>query len=76
MELYERRGRNLFDATAGPALPTTPIQAIPIATPDISTLTIVIVPGTAPVFYPPANPINLAVPITNPAATPITVPGL
>ncbi|KAI4304240.1 hypothetical protein MLD38_039782 [Melastoma candidum] len=66
------RGRKLLDATATSTLPMTPVQAMPITTPDTSTPTIVTVPGTTPVTVTPNIPSTT--PSTFPSTTPVVYP--
>lgn len=86
-ELLSHLKQSLHDLVASPTttFPVTPVSPTPVITPDAPP-TIITVPSTtpvtatpenpaAPIIVPPTNPVNPPVPITNPAGTPIAVPG-
>ncbi|KAI3439347.1 X8 domain-containing protein, partial [Psidium guajava] len=81
-----KHSRHDLDTSPTTTFPVTPVSATPVTAPDTSAPTIITVPSTipvtetpenpaAPIIFPPTNPVNPPVPITNPAATPIAVPG-
>ncbi|XP_030529605.1 mucin-17-like [Rhodamnia argentea] len=86
-ELLSHLKHSLRDLVTSPTttFPVTPVSATPVTTPDTSAPTIITVPSTTPVtetpenppatpiVFPPTNPVNPPVPVTNPAA-PIMLP--
>ncbi|KAF8015330.1 hypothetical protein BT93_H0979 [Corymbia citriodora subsp. variegata] len=87
-ELLSHLKQSLHDMVTNPTttFPVTPASPTPVTSPDTPTPSIITVPSTtpvmatpenpaAPIIFPPTNPVDPAVPIPNPAGTPIAVPG-